>query len=546
MYYELLRSLYLGEGTNADLTSAQARRRLHVATDLDKLIPLKVEQGMTVVVTGNPGDGKSHLVRLLMDMGRLSRAEVLSDLSAVPEREAVAFWRLARAKGHPLVLCANEGPLVNLLPHLDADAELAPLAAELRSQLGRLVGARETLLAPVPREALLIDLGDRNLLDEPILEKAIKLVTQPEFLPPGAYDSDDTDAGRNLLLFGRVPSAAKQLARVLALAAQRTGEHVSFRSLWSGISWALTRGRMPVVSAEAGTNPLDNLVRRSRPRAQGLLPKAVSQYADPASCPLPDLDEALWTIGRPEQGKWLTMEGIPTDVPARLWQQGRTEQAMDLFASLKRLVVLAHEEGDKLLDAMSMQNLDLPSMQTDSQLLVKCLLGLQRLYLPRQEEPAAPRWLLEGLPVWTNLSYRDVPAQDRPHVAIAALEPTEFELLRPKRVPWLVSALGPPPEVAWLSHRLSGIGLRLTPELLACLRLAASSSGPLPPPEPVQRFMARLSGWEESQYETLQNLRVRREQVAFLQKPRGALLATATVILGERGYAYGLDHPGQP
>ena len=52
MYYELLRSLYLGEGTNADLTSAQARRRLHVATDLDKLIPLKVEQGMTVVVTG--------------------------------------------------------------------------------------------------------------------------------------------------------------------------------------------------------------------------------------------------------------------------------------------------------------------------------------------------------------------------------------------------------------------------------------------------------------------------------------------------------------
>ena len=67
MSYELLVSLYYGEGSNADLTSARSRRLLHVAAPLEARVASVVREGLDVVLTGNPGDGKSHIARTLSE-----------------------------------------------------------------------------------------------------------------------------------------------------------------------------------------------------------------------------------------------------------------------------------------------------------------------------------------------------------------------------------------------------------------------------------------------------------------------------------------------
>jgi hypothetical protein len=73
----------------------------------------------------------------------------------------------------------------------------------------------------------------------------------------------------------------------------------------------------------------------------------------------------------------------------------------------------------------------------------------------------------------------------------------------------------------------------VNPELLSSLRSAASTSGPLPIPEPVHRFLVRLAGWDEE-------TRARgagEEDVAVIERPRGPLVAAARVRAAKDGAA---------
>lgn len=539
MSYELLRELYLGVATNADITPFAHRVKFHVRTELDRVLLDLVRSGRDVVLTGNPGDGKSHIVRYLQDRHRLPPCEVELDLSAVPEAQALGRWRRARETGRPLLLCANQGPLRALLPQLEREPLFAEAGRELRGQLGHLMAADPQNLPDEPRAAVLIDLADRELLDTRLIADVIRKVITPDFLPDGV-DGRETSAGRNIDLLGQAPSAPERLARVLALAGQRAGEHISFRQLWAGVSFALCAGKTQKAlrqEAEAredelGTTPLDNLMRGN---GQGALLTAVRQHADPCALAMPQLDEDLWARGAPGVGEW-DADFAPFASPASAWARGERTLAVDRFRSLKRLVTLFHSVGDSILEGMEASQ-DRPSRHEDGALLKLVLRGVRRLFLCGAEESGAPHWLLVGLPLWTNHTYQDAPVNDRPHVAVASILEGDFEIRRPVRAPWLTRALGPCPDIAWLHHRASGIALTLTDALLATLRTAAHTSGPLMIPEPISRFLARLSGWEEA-------AAVIGGTMAVIDRPRGALLTSATIRAGAEGLRYEVSNVG--
>ncbi len=539
MSYDLLRDLYLGAATNADLTTFAHRIKFHVRTPLDRVLLEIVGSGRDVVLTGNPGDGKSHIVRYLQDRQRLPQCEVELDLSAAPEARVIERWRRAHEAGRPLVLCANEGPLKALLPHLEGEPRLAAAGRELQGQLGHLVAAHPGDLPSEPGAAVLIDLADRTLLDPRLVADAIRGVTTAEFLPEGV-SGRETSAGRNIDLLGQATSAPERLARVIALAGQRAGEHISFRQLWAGVSFAICAGKMQstlrqeigLQEDELGAAPLDNLMRGN---AQGALLRAARQYADPAEVPMPQLDEDLWARGAPASGEW-EADFAPFASPAGAWAQGLHGLALDRFRSLKRLVTLFHSAGDSVLDRME-ANQDRPGRHADPALLDLILHGVRRLYLAGADEAGAPGWVLQGLPLWTNHTYQDTPVNARPHVAVTSVPATDLEIRRPVRAPWLAGALGPLPELAWLHHRPSGIALPVTDALLATLRKAAHTPGPLMIPEAIPRFLARLSGWEEGRGSL-------GGAMAVLERPRGALLTAATIRAGANGLAYGAADVG--
>lgn len=535
MSYELLRGLYLGAATNADLTTYEQRLKFHVRTELDRVLPELVSSGRDLVITGNPGDGKSHLVRYLIDRKRLPASEVQLDLSATSEERVIASWRAARAASRPFVLCGNEGPLTSLLAHMARTPELASTARELRDQLGRLVAASPTDLPREPREAVLVDLADRTLLEPHLIEEALCRVSTLEFLPDAA-NARETSAGRNIELLGESPAARARLARVIALAGARSGEHVTFRQLWGSVSYALCAGKaqstlqqeLATMEDELGVAPLDNLLRG---RGQGAILRAARAYADPADVAMPQLDEDLWSRGAPSNGEWDVDFG-QLNPPSALFAQGDHDQALERFRSLKRLVTLFHSAGDGILAALEASR-DRPSQHADEALRALMIEGLRRLYLTSAEEAAAPSWLCGGLPLWVSHSYQDVAAGERPHVAVATVDEADLELRRPVRPAWLAAALGPLVDAAWLHHTPSGIALRVDDSLLSVLRRATATQGPLVVPEPVQRFLARLAGWDERSGRE-------RGRMAVLERPRGGLITVAEVVRAEDGaWSYG-------
>lgn len=539
MSYAVLRGLYYGETANADLTDVSVRSRLHVKSRLDELVPAIVSQGHDLVLTGNPGDGKSHLIATLLDRKALSDCEVVLDLSACPTDEVCNRWADAARGNRRLLMCANEGPLREFLLAATDYPILESRASELSSQLGRLTLTTTDEFPARPSEAWLIDLADRNVLEPSTVAQALERVCSADFLPSVGLRATDSSAGRNILLFADAEQCQERFSKLLVHAGRRLGEHITFRQLWACISFALTAGKSEATlrqelsrgDAGLGTYPLDHLAKT---RARGALVEAARTYSDPVDIAAPDLDEEIWFRGEPRRGDWL-FESPAVEPPERLWARGERQDALSGFESLKRLVALAHEEGEELLAHLG-SHIVSPDDLGDDTLREETIVGIRRCFLTAEDEGYAPPWLQTGVPLWVGHTYRDVSPSERTYVAVESLQKDTFTILRPQRAPWLGDALGRPLPVAWLVHLQSGIRLRLDAPFVATLRQTTAAMGPLAPPDRVIRFLAMLAGWQERH----DGMTLGRDHFGVLRRPREPLTTAANVIdLESGGAAYG-------
>jgi hypothetical protein len=354
----------------------------------------------------------------------------------------------------------------------------------------------------------------------------------------------ETSAGRNITLLCEEPVTQERLARVLRIAGLRAGGHLTFRHIWGAISYALTAAKLPRTleqdlyneRVDISSLPIGNLTRADNRRGKGPLIEAVARFADPAAIPTPELDEELWAYGSPRSGRWLTVDDLSVgEPPLRLWEAERRAEAIERFSALKRAVALAHDVGEELLEALEAGvNTSLPSQLGDHELHQGAFEGLRRLYLTSAQDYVTPDWAQGRLPLWINNTYLDDAVEERPHVAVSALDLEDLELLRPLRAPWLERALGPSEELAWLRHKPSGESLRLDPDLLAQLNVARLSEGPQRIPERIRRLLMRVAGWGEGRLSSS----LRGDAFMIIERPRGKIVFSGRVRRGEEGCSY--------
>lgn len=326
--------------------------RLSVITSLEPFLIERVRAGFSLVLTGNAGDGKTHLLRrLAMDL-RNAGADVDLDATALMRRDSVApilnRWRGALAASRPYCLAANEYPLYLLRSELHRPNSLETLGSLLHKVLSevdrqcnkRLAYGIESVEENAQEKILVVDLSLRNplssafsgpaldrMLTDPALRKLADSAKDPDFAWNFFRISHPTVHHRLLLLFDRLVSR---------------GVRCTVRELWILLARLFFSNKpeeaRPFLSLSAWyserlfeTDPRFPLVAR------------LKQDADPAGISHPQWDFRLEDSEGTRAEDWLVDGIVPTLDRRELEAAG----GFPYFAALKRRFYFEHREGEQ-------------------------------------------------------------------------------------------------------------------------------------------------------------------------------------------------------
>ena len=324
---------------------------LHLHTPLENHLLDRARNGYSIVLTGNAGDGKTHLARVLQK--RLGTAAddftFAFDATAIMNSAdgvapVIDLWRQAINAGRPVVLAINQYPLYMLRRHLRSS--LPDVSREIERQWRtRLVGAPQTGDSN-EEKLLLVDLSLRNplspgfaqralasMLAHPAVRRHADLAQDPNFSFNFERLSHPDVQQRLFDLFGRIVSS---------------GRRATVRELWiltARLLFGKSAGEEPpgVVQSWYSERLLD-----LDPRFP--LSESLCTVADPATVSHPHVDRYLedcrggewadgWLVGaeRPEP--------LHSPVSAIASSDADRRKYRKRFLALKRRFYFEHREG---------------------------------------------------------------------------------------------------------------------------------------------------------------------------------------------------------
>jgi DNA phosphorothioation-dependent restriction protein DptF len=128
---DLIQSLYRAAASCADHHDAATVDKLHIETELDEFIRKRSKMGGIILLTGNPGDGKTHLLMRFEKELTVQGIEVFKDANEKSDRDLLAALEAGyRKKQGGVAIAINEGVLVSLIKEA-GDAKWAQAAREI-------------------------------------------------------------------------------------------------------------------------------------------------------------------------------------------------------------------------------------------------------------------------------------------------------------------------------------------------------------------------------------------------------------------------------
>lgn len=364
----LIESLYRAPGACADHHDAGTVRTLHIETAIDDFLRRRAPAGGLVFVTGNPGDGKTHLLRRLEPELAAAKMDVILDANEeVDEALIKRIDGATRKKSRGLAVAINEGVLVNLLR---AASDRAWARAAREQLLNPFVHRGHTVDADP--SVTVLDLNLRNNLAESVVRRALEKILQlsgPCDVCPGKNCSLQFNAER---LGG--PASERLVALLDAVA--RTGFHATMRDLQGFLSFTLF-GHLQCNDFKKGTH--SRYWHNAFEGGQGPLFEAVARF-DPQHQTMPLLDDALWR-GSDQASDWGTSHAEVTRTEATL------EERRDGFIDRKRRALFEHSGGQAILAAAgSSVDRALNEVLAGGQRAVNSLVRLLNRFFDRDEE----------------------------------------------------------------------------------------------------------------------------------------------------------------
>lgn len=378
--------LYRNANSYADRLTQEELDWIHVDLSLDDYVLKCAGEGLQVVITGNPGDGKTFLIeRLRETLVSTHNAVVITDANACTDAEVLSAWRSCDANNRAFILAINEWPLFELRRVARSEGFSAVDEAVRQVRWAVFFGD-----PPEPRQGqvAVIDLNLRNVLASRVVSTAIDRLTDDRFTAELA-DADPARANVDRLRTARVK---ERLAALLEQASRR-GQHTTMRQLMGFLAYLITGGTDSTgrimsqgdgrflfanLVFEGGIGPLFDLVRRT---------------LDPALVTHPDIDEELWR-GTTDPQDWLDPTDVPP-APASVAEEDRERT----FRVAKRRFYFEHARGDELLRSLPADEGEFDrvlheGLEGDPQLVREMVLAVNRFFEPDSPQDEDNRLIL--------------------------------------------------------------------------------------------------------------------------------------------------------
>ena len=383
-------------GSNAvseGLTDAEFES-LHLETPLEDYLLEHARQGISIVLTGNAGDGKTHLARALQRRlgGDADNIEFAFDATAIMNSvdgvvPIVELWREAENTGKRIILAINQYPLYMLRRKLP---EVLPDVAE---QLDRQWQARLTTrpadTSPTSDSVLLVDLSLRNPLSPVFAQRVLNKMLNDPAVRQHAASGNDPDFSFNFacLIHQQVQKRLFELFERVISAGIRT----TIRELW-----ILTARLLFGTSATDDRPGVERAWYSERlydKDERFYLTEALRRVADPSTVSHPQIDRLLENPVNMRAGGWNVGVEMPVALPvsALVPTKDKHNNDRERFPALKRRFYFEHTDGgekvfelDRGADAHFHSILRTP--KDDAEHLRRMVEAINRCYFPHQFE----------------------------------------------------------------------------------------------------------------------------------------------------------------
>lgn len=411
---EFVRKLYNGKNCYSDHMSDKELECIYINSKVEDIILRLLNANKIVFLTGNPGDGKTFLIKK-------HNREILSldtyietDLNRVSNYGEVAGEILkCYAKGRPAIIAVNEYQFYQLCKVIKRfSAEIYNETMEVKN---------DCIVYDIPgvqlKRIAIIDLNERSLLDkdrdltEEILDKLCNLL--------GSEKIYDEQLQKNLEALNN-NDIRKRVIELIELATTSC-EHFAVRDILGAISFILTacttdeyKG-MPYYDAIfEGTNSL-------------LL--AIQQF-DPVYLSKATLDENLWN-GDIIDG-WY--KDIPSQWPNAPEFDDSVDDAVICFKSIKRKYYFENIGGNELSllqpdEVKRCINMFKTFEVQKKQIKERIIRSINKLFLPSSEDK-------KQLHIWTTHRY-DYSTDITTAISSRYVDASDLELKMPRPNDWL-------------------------------------------------------------------------------------------------------------
>lgn len=408
---EFIKKLYNGKNCYSDHMDESELQLLHIVSNVENIIVDMISHNRIVFLTGNPGDGKTFIIKAISSRIDESKIYIQTDLNNVKNyadvvSEIVALYN--ENKG--AIIAVNEYPFMQLCKQIRMEAP------KVYDEIQRV--KRETIVygisQPLTGRIAVVDLNERNLLGADydlltgLVDKFIELLKEDV-----AYNAT---LQYNLMALSN-NFVKTQLLSLFQLAAAEC-EHFVIRDILGAFAFIFTACDMEdfedccyYSAVFEGTNEL--LV-------------SVQQF-DPVYHSSPSLDEALWN-GEIQEG-WIfsTPDKYPKDYED-------VDEALELFRELKRRYYFENTKGKEFFkrqpDEISKCTEIFTTFESQKKKIKESLIrSINKLFLPSSDDK-------KQLHIWTTHRY-DMSQEAAVAVSSKSVDASELEVLMPRPADWL-------------------------------------------------------------------------------------------------------------